>query len=515
MRTGHAGLLRHLVRLGGPPDGAAPADGNLLDRFCQGRDEAAFRELLRRHAPLVLGVCRRVLGGAEDVEDAFQATFLVLAQKAGSLRGRASLASWLHGVAYRCAARLRAANARRRRHEGQAAAVPAVVAPPDLTWREVRQALDEELSRLPEKYRAPLVLCYLRGRTQCEAARELGWAPGVLRGRLDRGRERLRARLARRGLALAVGLLGAGLASDAAAAAPVAAALADSTLRAAALVASGRGAAGFVSPQVIALMRGASQAMLWSRITSLSAWLLVAAGVLGVGGVLAWPSGEGRPGGDAQAAAPAQPAPAAPGDRPPAANGEDKKDASSRPAAKTYTFAMTNKPWTEVCEWFADVTGLAYSGTYKPTWAFTFIPPTVNGKAKQYTIPEIVDILNEALADTPPKAVLIRRAQTFTLLPADEKIDATLLPRVSPDELEKRGKTELVTTVLPLTHVSAKELGPDVKKLLGPFGEVAVLEKANRLVLQDRAGNLCLIRELVKEVEAREAEKKRQSGGDR
>src|SRR6516162_594500 len=165
MRTRHASFLRHLLRLTAPPPGGAPTDGDLLDRFTRTRDESAFLEVLRRHAPLVLGICRRVVGNEQDVEDAFQATFLVLVQKAHAIRRRDSLASWLHGVAYRCAARVRAANLRRERHEARAVSALAAGAP-DLSWREVRQAIDEELALLPEKYRAPLVLCYLQGMTQ-------------------------------------------------------------------------------------------------------------------------------------------------------------------------------------------------------------------------------------------------------------------------------------------------------------------------------------------------------------
>src|SRR5262249_12815651 len=172
-----------------------------------------------RHGTLVFGVCRRTLGREQDAEDAFQAAFLVLARKAASIRKTESVASWLYGVAWRCAARLRRDLAQRRRHENavvarsgdRARALDRARAPeaPDPSWREVQEALHEELARLPEKYRAPLVLCCLEGRTQCEAARQLGWGENVLRGRLDRGRERLRQRLVRRGITLSSALLAA------------------------------------------------------------------------------------------------------------------------------------------------------------------------------------------------------------------------------------------------------------------------------------------------------------------
>src|SRR5271166_5605791 len=148
------------------------SDANLLERFVSGREEAAFAALMQRHGPMVLGVCRRVLGRAQDVEDACQATFLVLVRRAGAIRRRASLASWLHGVAHRIALRLFAQT--RRHSAGVDAADVDPQAPPadptaDLTWREVRALLDAELQRLPEKYRHPLVLCYLEGKTRDEA----------------------------------------------------------------------------------------------------------------------------------------------------------------------------------------------------------------------------------------------------------------------------------------------------------------------------------------------------------
>src|SRR5262249_33615991 len=180
-------LLGHWRRLaGGAP--ADDCDSGLLERFVRGRDEAAFAELLRRHGPLVLGTCRRVLGDPADADDVFQATFLVLARKAASIQKRGSVASWLYGVAYRLARRLRAGLAGGRAHEQEAAAVTAA-ANADESWRELWPAVDEELSRLPEKYRVPLVLCYLEGKTHEEAARLLGWPKGSLSTRLLRGRD--------------------------------------------------------------------------------------------------------------------------------------------------------------------------------------------------------------------------------------------------------------------------------------------------------------------------------------
>src|SRR5262249_40235832 len=183
------------------------SDEQLLQRFVRQHDEASFTALVERHGPMVLRVCRRVLSHFEDAEDAFQATFLVLARRAGSIRKTASLASWLHGVAYRVAVKARTRLLHRTLRERESAARLVLDDPlGDVTWRELRGLLDEELARLAETSRTPLVLCYLEGRTQDEAARELGWSLSTLRRRLDRGRRLLGQRPARRGVALSVGL---------------------------------------------------------------------------------------------------------------------------------------------------------------------------------------------------------------------------------------------------------------------------------------------------------------------
>ncbi len=200
-------------------------DVDLLQRFTAGGDEEAFAELVRRHGPLVLGVCRRILHDAHAAEDAFQATFLLLARRARRLGGEGSLAGWLHAVAWRTARQALRTERRRRRRE-QAAARAEEVCGDDLAWGEVRQRLDAELARLPARYRTPLVLCYLEGLTQPEAARRLGWSEGVLRGRLDRGRAVLRKRLAKWGLPAAPLLVPAARASVPAALHPAAVAAA-------------------------------------------------------------------------------------------------------------------------------------------------------------------------------------------------------------------------------------------------------------------------------------------------
>jgi polysaccharide export outer membrane protein len=214
------------------PAAAEQTDGELLERFASRQDETAFAILVERHGPMVLSVCRRILDNEHDAEDAFQATFLVLVRRADSLKNPELLGSWLYGVAYRTARKARAQAARRRQQERQAASVATAEEPlTDLTWRELRSTLDEELNRLPDKYRLPLILCYLQGLTNEEAARRLGWPPGSMSYRLARGRELLRERmLGRNRLALAVGSRTATLPAP----------LADATVRAAVLTASGQ-----------------------------------------------------------------------------------------------------------------------------------------------------------------------------------------------------------------------------------------------------------------------------------
>jgi RNA polymerase sigma factor (sigma-70 family) len=193
-------LLHHICRLVATP---APADQELLQRFIEQRDGTAFAAVVERHGPMVLGVCRRILHHEQDAEDAFQATFLALARKAGSLRCRETVGNWLYRVASHVALKARTAAARRSAREARATAhAPAPNAVCEMTLREARELLDEELARLPERLRAPLVLCCLEGTTRDEAAGQLGWSLGTLKRRLVQARALLRSRLSRRGLTL-------------------------------------------------------------------------------------------------------------------------------------------------------------------------------------------------------------------------------------------------------------------------------------------------------------------------
>jgi RNA polymerase sigma factor (sigma-70 family) len=280
-------------------------DGELLERFVARREEAAFAELLRRYGPMVLCTCRGLLRNAHDAEDAFQATFLVLVRRAGALEKRACLGSWLYAVARRTALSARRAAARRWARERRVGAMRESEHDEQAAERELSCVLREEVSRLPEKYQAPVVLCYLEGMTNEEAARRLGCPTGTILSRLARGRDKLRGRLARRGVALSASGLAAALAQSVAPAAPPAALL-TATLKAAALVAAGKTVAvGALSPGVAALTEGVLKAMFLTKLKSAAAVLLalvVAGAGLGLMGYRLWAAGPAR---DPEAAAPA------------------------------------------------------------------------------------------------------------------------------------------------------------------------------------------------------------------
>src|SRR5262249_34808824 len=190
-----------------PPTPDKPlTDAQPLERFLASRDEAAFSTLVRRHGPMVLGVCRAVLRQQQDAEDAFQVTFLVLARHSANVRKREALAGWLHGVAYRTAIQARRAAGRRRRHETRAEAMTQKHPSAEQSSQEIREARDEEVGRLPPAYRGPFVLCCLEGRSRAEAAGELGLKEGTVSSRLARARKQVQQGLARRGLAPAAAL---------------------------------------------------------------------------------------------------------------------------------------------------------------------------------------------------------------------------------------------------------------------------------------------------------------------
>jgi RNA polymerase sigma factor (sigma-70 family) len=311
MTTTHANVvLRHVRALRTVAQASQEPDHQLLARFAQGHDREAFAVLMRRHGPLVLGVCRRILHNAHDADDAFQATFLVLARKADAIPWREDVGGWLYRVATRAALRARARAATRATYERQAGQRCATDPLTEVTGRELLSVLDEELQQLAERYRAPLVLCHLQGKTCDQAARVLGWSLRTLQRRLEQARRALRVRLARRGLELPSALLLAGLVHGAAAA-TVPAELAENTVRAVAEAASLRGPAGDLAAS---LLRG----MAASRLRLVAAAVLLAGlTLLGVG---AWGRAAASSDASAGLAAPRSAAPVPP----PVARAQDK-----------------------------------------------------------------------------------------------------------------------------------------------------------------------------------------------
>src|SRR5579864_3785026 len=204
-----SGVLASLRRSAVLQNVVALTDGELLRRYVADRDQTAFEMLVQRHGPMVLGGCRRLVANSQDAEDVFQATFLVLVRKAATVQPGERVGNWLYGVAHHAAQKVRANNTRRQAREKQVRSLPEPATLADGFWRDLEPLLDRELSRLPEKYRLPIVLCDLEGRTRSEAARQLGWPEGTVAGRLACARKMLAKRLARHGLPVSAGVLAA------------------------------------------------------------------------------------------------------------------------------------------------------------------------------------------------------------------------------------------------------------------------------------------------------------------
>jgi RNA polymerase sigma factor (sigma-70 family) len=272
-------LLRRLRIATAGPAGDDATDAHLLERYVASRDALSFAAIVDRHGPLVWGVCRRLLENCQDAEDAFQATFLVLVRKAGTVVPRHMVGNWLHGVARRTALKARALAARRRARECQVIELPDREVSPPEAWADVRGVIDEELTRLPGRYRAVVLLCDLEGKTRAQAARQLGVPAGTVAGWLWRARVLLARRLTRRGVSLS----GASLATALVlyeASARVPARVVSTTVDTAAQFAAGTLGPGVVRAPVAALTQGVLHSMFLSKLKAVLA-LVVAAGILG------------------------------------------------------------------------------------------------------------------------------------------------------------------------------------------------------------------------------------------
>jgi RNA polymerase sigma factor (sigma-70 family) len=279
-----APVVRHIRRLAAADPAADASDAELLRRFVADREEKAFAALLRRHGPLVWGVCWQALHHREDAEDAFQATLLLLARQAGSIRRTEAVAGWLYRVAYRVARRAARNSARRRARERQGTRRPVSRPEAEAALRELQAVLQQELDCLPDKYRAPFLLCCLEGKTGPQAARQLGWKLGSVTGRLTEARKLLQRRLARRGVLLSAVLTAAAVSREGATTAAVA--LAAGTVRAALAFSAQAATSGSVSVRAAALAGGTATGLLAGRLKVATAVLLAVA-VLAGGGLFA------------------------------------------------------------------------------------------------------------------------------------------------------------------------------------------------------------------------------------
>jgi RNA polymerase sigma factor (sigma-70 family) len=277
-------IVRYIHSLVGNPAFKNLTDGELLKRFVGAGEEAAFTELLRRHGRLVWGVCRRILHHEQEAEDAFQIVFLVLTNRAKSIRKQASVSSWLYGVAYRVAVRIKQKARKRRACEEQALRASPTNTVSEACFHELQAILDDELNRLPEKYRAPFVLCYFEARSGQEAARELGLRERTLSSRLAQARKMLQKRLRRRGATLTAGLCAMALAQETAATA-LPPALFEATRAAALLEITGKASAP-LAPGIVATVEEILRSMAITKLKVFGAMILATSLVAAGAGML-------------------------------------------------------------------------------------------------------------------------------------------------------------------------------------------------------------------------------------
>ena len=286
MASGLNGVVQTLRRVAERQSLADQSDAELLERFVAQREQAAFEVLVRRHGSIVLGVCRRQARNAHDADDAFQATFMTLARKAGAIRGSDAVRAWLYKVAWRIAIRARARAVRRATCEERVGNLAELALASDPPASDLRPVLDEEIARLPETYRSAVISYYLEGTTVSETARVLGCPKGTVLSRLARARQRLRSRLVRRGIALAGGM--AALAQPSVHAAVPARLAQDAVFSAMHATLAHATAAGVISTNAVALSEGVLRAMLFSKLKFLASFALAIALLGGGAGVIAY-----------------------------------------------------------------------------------------------------------------------------------------------------------------------------------------------------------------------------------
>ena len=297
MATKMTGVIHHLCRLA-LRDGAGMTDGQLLTAFVRQRDDDALTALVHRHGPMVWGVCRRLLRSHQDAEDAFQTTFLVLVHKAAAVRDKEAVANWLYGVAHQTAVRVRATVAKRQGREQPMKKMAEPTAKEGDSGDDRLPVLDQELSRLPDKYRVLIVLCDLEGKTRKEVALRLGCPEGTVAGRLARARTMLANRLRKHGFAMTSAALAETLSQEMASAC-VPASVVTATTKAATLTASGQAMAGVISSKVAALTQGVLKTMLLTKLKAVTMAVFMMLGVAGIGaGLLTHGMASAQPEGD-------------------------------------------------------------------------------------------------------------------------------------------------------------------------------------------------------------------------
>lgn len=394
---------------------AGLTDAQLLERFIEHRDEVAFAALVARHGSMVMGVCLRVSRDHQDAEDAFQATFLVLARRAASISSRELLANWLYGVAHKTSLKARASSAKRRAKEIQVTEMPDSAAADRENWNEsIPTLLDQELNRLPEKYRIPIILCDLEGKTRKEAAQQLGCPEGSLSSRLSRARAMLAKRLVRHGLAVSSGPLVAVL-SEQAASAGVPSSVASATIKAATLSAAKQATEGIVSANVASLVQGVLRTMVLSKLKIGTAWLLV--GLIAFGAcsliyrtAMAQPATLQRNDATPAASPPKKTAKEDP--QPDDAIAKDLDALQGRWSVVSMTFDLEHQPPAEVVQAVV-VVFRGRSMTYDPGLSIDATDP---GKIRYHVDPEPDEMQFTLAPNSNPKAI------RFTAVEPDNKV---------------------------------------------------------------------------------------------